>query len=205
LVMDFIGQANNIGTLEHSRILNEVRQQQVAIPPEMTLLPVVSINGKAVQLRNLVYSPTRVIGMKMYWHENMGSDNTMFDEVEGWDNARDDAFFECVGKSKYSMAMMTAKVGTNVITSRQIYHSMGVYAQNQIIKWHDMCIGNATAEQYWGVPFNDYVRNINTINLDSLGKHDIYFGDAYLSIRDYVQELTYKVFTAKTRGQTWTA
>jgi hypothetical protein len=205
LVMSYIAEANNLSFAEHQRILNEVRATQITIAPEHYLLPVVGIGNKSCLLRSIVYAPNRIIGMKSYWKDMMRPDWDGFKSIEDWEALRDDAYFECVGRPKHFMSMMCARYETYIITSRQNYHSMSVAYYNNSIKWHEMCIGNATPDQYWNVPFEDFCMNVNTINLESIGKHEILFGSNPISVRTYIADLPYKVFTQKTRGATWTA
>jgi hypothetical protein len=175
--------ANTTVSDEHNRVIRESQATRVTIPDNMTNVPCVAINGVLCPVRAFILSPNKVDctlnGLNTYLNgAGVRNINTMFgSEVFTPDRVRISTRWRIIIKySKEPLAIpsFVAKYQDTIVRTHYSFHDLGVVTHGNNVQWHKMCIGNATATQYWGLPRATFNEQLNTINLDSLGGDRIY-------------------------------
>ena len=200
LHQEFVREAFTLENREMDDIVRIATQNQVAIPQDKQCYPLVALNNRLCPVRSVIYSPNYMSGSLSGWVQWIGTQNTDFwnkmNELVGHQIISDEMRRTGLTLGSHKLVVMGSCL-QNAVThytilndavycTRKGFHTVGRSYQtaDSSIEWHTCCTGDTPPAQYWNLPLVDFVKAINSLNLDSMANGGVSFGSN--STRDVV-------------------
>lgn len=191
LRQEFVREAFELSSNEAAEIVRIGQQNAVSVPNNRACMPLVVINGMLCPVRAVIYSPSSVSASLYGWTSCLGTNvlaGSAWDKINttlGYNiieqvptrEERINTTLVVKGKCPWSCVALYSICRDNILCTKSGFHTTGSFASSEdgSIYWYRCCTGNTPAQEYWALPYKDFVNAVCSLNPDSFASSEITF------------------------------